>query len=375
MNNKKVILINVSNLSKGGGAQIAVWLINLLQLIDKYNFTFLVSPVLFKLLSPPKSSMCNFYIIQKSPVRSVEAKNQIFRVVSEKKPDLVYTLYGPSGINFPCPEISGLANAWISCATLSDFFRVHGPLFLVEKLKYIIHGLNLRKKSFLTFETEISRDNYCKRFFYNKSRTAVIPNTVNSYFNATETCVQNSKPDTHFKILYVAAFYKHKNIHLLPGYAFALKKSKKIKQFIFQLTLPEADFKTVCDSAKKLGVEAHFENLGVLNSSELPSVYKNANMVFSPSSLETFSAVYAEAIISNKYLAVSDKLFTREICKDAALYFDPLNINSVRMVIEKIYTNNGLDMLDLALENRASYFITPEKRFELILELFDKELR
>lgn len=372
---EKKVIINVSNLSKGGGAQIAVWLINLLLHIQKYRFVFLVSPHLFKLLNPPDSVLRDFYVVQESPVRSVKAKKQILTIVAEQQPSLVYTLYGPSGVNFPCPEISGVANAWISCATLTDFFRVHGALFLFEKLKYIIHGLNLRKKSFLTFETTTSRDNYCKRFFYNKNKTTVIPNTVNSYFNAVDSGISNVEAVSNFKILYVAAFYKHKNIHLLPGYALALKKSKKISQFTFQLTLPETDFENVYNSAKKMGVEMYFENLGVLNSSELPAAYENANMVFSPSSLETFSAVYAEAIISNKYLAVSDKLFTREICKDAALYFDPLDVNSVRVVIEKIYMNDGLEKLDAALENKSSYFITPEKRFELMLELFDKELK
>ena len=53
-----------------------------------------------------------------------------------------------------------------------------------------------------------------------------------------------------------------------------------------------------------------------------------SDYVISPSLLECFSAIYAESIFLNKPLFVSDYPFSKSICKNAALYFDPYSLDS-----------------------------------------------
>jgi len=368
------ICINLSNLSKGGGAQIASWLIARLVNLNNTNFDFffLINPALHAGL-PDGLSDKNFYIIEKSPVRSFKARRQVSAIVKQQDPLFVYTLYGPSGVHFDCPEVSGVANAWISCASLSDFNRSYGIYSPLEMIKFYLHGLRLKQCCFLTFETEISRNNFCEKFNYPVTKTCLIPNTVNDYFiNESNGNGKVSLPDEPFNILYVSAFYKHKNIHLLPYYARQLKESQVLEHFKFQLTLPEKNFEQLIKLAIKLGVEDCFYNFGFVEGSKLPSIYHQADMVFSPSSLETFSALYAEAIWSKKYLAVSDRTFSREICRDAAVYFDPYDYHSVCHAIESIYLGEAIGELDIALEKSNDYFITSDQRFSLIIDLLER---
>jgi len=365
------LAINVSNLSKGGGAQIAIWLLKKL-IKDEHirdNFTCFVSPFIFSgiknELTLTKKDI-NVHVIQVSPVRSLASKKQILAVVNDTHIELVFTLHGPSGIDFPCREISGVANAWITCAKWSDYFKVYGMKAPVEVLKYIVHGLSLRKKDFLIFETDVSRNNFCAKFLYPKKRTRIIPNTVNDCFYNKVTAVPQVDC---FNILFVSAYYKHKNFEMLPKYAVALKKAGKISNFKFQLTLSEKEFSLLSGVIEKYNCENLIENLGVLSVDELPPIYQAASLVISPSVVETFSATYAEAILSGRYLAVADKKFSREICKEAAFYFDPYNVDSFTQLVDNIYSKNNVEIVDKALAAGQELFITPEARYSQIVSL------
>lgn len=366
----KNVAVNVSNLSKGGGAQIAIWLINKLSKDENLSvyLTYLVSPFVWEGIKDNFTESSNVHIISASPVRSRKAKKMVLDIIQKSKIESVYTLYGPSGITFDCKEVSGVANAWITCATLKDYVKVHGLSAPIEMLKYIFHGLSLRKKNFLIFETETSRDNYCSKFHYDSNKTTIIPNSVNDHFYQHLPEVKAEESQT-FNILYVSAYYKHKNFEMIPKYALALKESSVIKKFKFQLTLSDKEYLFISSDIEKLNCNDVIENLGVLGSEELPSVYKSAGMVISPSVVETFSATYAEAILSGKYLAVADICSSREICKKAALYFNPFSVASFTKVAEDIYFKRNLDNVDVALSKSRELFISPKERYNLLKKM------
>jgi len=365
----KNVAINVSNLSKGGGAQIAIWLINKLVKDESLpiNLTYLVSPFVWEGIKGNFTDASSVYIIPASPVRSRKAKSMVISVIDKAKIELVYTLYGPSGVSFDCKEISGVANAWISCAKLKDFWQVYGLTSPIEILKFFIHGWNLKQKDFLTFETELSQRNFCNRFHFNKCKTKVIPNSVNDYFYQDRQVIK--RKSKIFNILYVSSYYKHKNFELIPKYVLALKHSNEIQSIKFQLTLSDSEFEPIKELCHQLGVLDSVDNLGVLSSEQLPEVYQCADLVISPSILETFSATYAEAILSGKYLIVADRPFSRAICKDAALYFEPSNSNAFKELVEKVYLKRNTTSLDRALLKKNELFISSEQRYKLIKDL------
>ena len=57
--------------------------------------------------------------------------------------------------------------------------------------------------------------------------------------------------------------------------------------------------------------------------SKLPELYRNSDICFIPSVLETFSATYVEAMATGRPIVASDLDFAHAVCQESAVYFDP----------------------------------------------------
>jgi len=76
-------------------------------------------------------------------------------------------------------------------------------------------------------------------------------------------------------------------------------------------------------------------NLGPVAHESCPSIYNQCDFLFAPTLLETFSASYPEAMKMNLPILTSKYSFAKDVCHNAALYFDPMNPKDI---VEKINT-------------------------------------
>jgi glycosyltransferase involved in cell wall biosynthesis len=74
-------------------------------------------------------------------------------------------------------------------------------------------------------------------------------------------------------------------------------------------------------------------NIGALDVAQCPSFYLQLDGVLFPSLLECFSATPLEAMAMKRALFVADRPFNRDVCGDAAFYFDPLDPGSAANAI------------------------------------------
>ena len=77
----------------------------------------------------------------------------------------------------------------------------------------------------------------------------------------------------------------------------------------------------------------HF--LGSMEYEKLPHLYRNALVFVLPSRLETFGHPLVEAMASGVPIVASDLPICREICQNAALYFD---VNDASELAQRIVT-------------------------------------
>ena len=84
----------------------------------------------------------------------------------------------------------------------------------------------------------------------------------------------------------------------------------------------------IIDRAERIGALHRINNLGRVPVSETPHLYGQSHMTFLPSLLEVFSAVYPESLSTGTPLVTTDLRFARDVCKDAAAYFEPTNARS-----------------------------------------------
>jgi len=130
----------------------------------------------------------------------------------------------------------------------------------------------------------------------------------------------------------------HKNLELIPDVALEISRMRPELKFQFTVTLPEdwPEVKAIMARAEKLGVKDRIRNLGKVAVTEAPDLYEKSHLIFLPSLLEVFSAVYPESLCTGVPLVTTDMRFSRDVCKDAAVYFEPTNARSAATQIVRL---------------------------------------
>jgi glycosyltransferase involved in cell wall biosynthesis len=96
---------------------------------------------------------------------------------------------------------------------------------------------------------------------------------------------------------------------------------------------------------------------GFIGKSELANLYRQAELLIFPSLVETFGLPLIEAMASGLPVVSSNATAMPEICQEAALYFDPLNISEMTQSMQRVLTEVDLrDELIYQGLKRASNF-------------------
>ena len=98
--------------------------------------------------------------------------------------------------------------------------------------------------------------------------------------------------------------------------------------------------------------------------SELHDIYKNAIAFVFPSEYEGFGIPVLESMISGCPAILSNVSSLPEIGGDAAVYFDPFNVEDIRNKVEKVLTDENLRSVMIEKGLRQAEVFTWEKTFE-----------
>jgi hypothetical protein len=181
------ILVNTTNLSVGGGLQVAVSIINELKNIDAHAFFVLLSPAVAKQIDE-QSFPANFeFRTLGSPARLRHRRHTVRRLhelEAEARPDVVLSVFGPSYWRPRAPHICGFALPWLIYPE-SPVHQLIGARekfknWLVKKYKWA----HFRKEvDYLWCETEDVRERLDRIFGFPSARTFVVGNTYSSHFS------------------------------------------------------------------------------------------------------------------------------------------------------------------------------------------------
>ncbi|MEG0694055.1 MAG: hypothetical protein RR444_13450, partial [Oscillospiraceae bacterium] len=89
------------------------------------------------------------------------------------------------------------------------------------------------------------------------------------------------------------------------------------------------------------------------------------DFVLLPTLAEASTAVYPESFISQKVLLTSDIDFARELCGNAAVFFDPLNAHDIAEKILATFKDPELQaqLIHNGLERVKNTYLTPEQKW------------
>lgn len=339
------IVINATTCVVGGGVQVSTGFIRhaLTEARDR-------SWELLVLASPAVAAQCSTEVVatgflmkifDRSPgaIRGgVSTRRRLLKEVAEFRPDLVFTVFGPSYVKFPVPELMGFAVPFVITPCAGCYANHRLIEALAERFRSAVKARFLGHAEEFWVETETARAGLAKVAKVSPERVHVVSNGVNALIAQSAT---GRAPDPAGEILLLGAGYPHKN-HALIGWVAKILETRLVGcpwQFVVTLKPDDALWLRLADEFRKAGMSDRLKNLGVIPVSECAVAYESATMVFHPSLLEVFSATYVETMAMKRPLAVSDRPFAREVCGDAAEYFDPLSPESAADAIVRIFEN------------------------------------
>lgn len=311
------ILIHAANLTAGGGLAVGKEIIGA-WLREGLEIFVLASPQITAFLKAEKVPADRWMEIPESPGSSLRA-GIIFRKIAREtegtfQPDGVFTVFGPPLWRPSAPHLCGFANGlYFPKNPVVPFSEGVGfREQIIHRLRRWLVFRSVKKDTdALWVETENARQKLLS--IIRKKQVDVVPNELSAASQNADFPEKDFSKKPPFKVLMVAAAYPHKNFSLLR----ALAHFPEIKnRFYFQTTLPEKDFNQYFPQ------NGDIQNLGPLSSEQLVAAYQNADFVFCPSRAEIFSATWIEAMAAGRPLLCADLEETRQLCGDAALYFD-----------------------------------------------------
>nr|WP_199156608.1 glycosyltransferase [Pedobacter sp. ASV2] len=331
------ILIDHSNLIVGGGIQVGSSFLNDLRILSLDNEYFVVQSLNSKNSIEQGIFPQNFvfFDLSKLALNSIKKRSKaVLDIENQVKPDVIFTTFGPSYHKSNFPKIVGFAIPYLIYPN-SPFFKL---IPFVERLEYKILAI-IKQRAFiknsnaLIFESN-NAENVMGKKLPNNIETFTVNNTLNEIFLDKNRWESLDYPlPNSFNILCLTAYYKHKNIGIIPKVIEVLEKKYSFLDFKFIITISknELNFDSKFDK--------NIEYLGKVPLNQIPELYQKVAISFMPTLLEVFSATYLEAMHMEKPIVTSDLAFSREICGDAALFCSPLEAEKYADAIFELYSN------------------------------------
>ncbi len=361
------IIINTSTLSGTGVTQVSVsFLYECIEISDNEYHVFLSKTVLnqIKITDFPKNF--KFYIFKKHPLNlfyGFTIRNRLRTLSNKINPNCVFSIFGPSWWTPKYPHLIGYAYPHYVYPE-SPFFNII-PLYdrLLIFLKKIIHVFFLKRNGkYFVCETKDVTKRLHKLLKVNINNIFTVSNTYNNYFtkiNHFNTIKIPTINTNDFILLSLCSFEKHKNLIILNEVIPLLNKIDINNNIKFILTIDKNLYeKNFHPIAKKSII-----NLGRIDVKECPELYEISDVVFLPTLLECFTANYPEAMVMNKPILTSNLTFAKEICQEAAYYFDPINPVDIVNKILDIKNNHNLRINLISLgKSRLKNFNSAQER-------------
>jgi len=374
------LIVNTSNLYKGGGVQVGYSFINECVTFSENEYHIFLCKILMEQIDKSKfPSNFYFYDIPKRPspfFRAWSVVSNLKELEKEIQPDCVFSIFGPSYWSPQAPHLLGYAIPHFLYPE-SPFFKNIGVLSKTKLnlMKMVKKHFLLKNAKYFHVETEDSRIRLSKFLKCPIDNIYSVSNTYNSIYNRKENFTDNlllpAKFENEFRFITISAYYPHKNLDILNEVVVHLKEIG-LTNIRFVLTIS----RDVYESTFSLEAKSQIINIGPVSITKCPQLYSECDVMFLPTLLECFSANYPEAMKMGIPILTSDLSFAHEVCKDAALYFNPLNPTDIVSKIKQIVDDKDLrSQLVSKGTNQLKNFCTSNERAKQYLKLCEQIIK
>lgn len=341
------ILVNASTIFAGGALQVTLSFLDELKSIDiGHEYLFILNGeirALIDLNSMPENVRVIFAAHSPAKLRYRREIVTFLNTAEQNfRADVVFSVFGPSYWRPKAAHIIGVADGWIynkdslAYKNLSHFSYLKRHLLNRYKMFYF-----RRDADAFILETDDACEKFRRELGVSSASKPItkVSNVVSSNFYNYEEKVGSDfissippKQSGEFRFCCISYSHPNKNLEIIRKVVPLLDNHN----VSFLLTLPDDVFKSEFSGLSSV------YNLGPIEPKNCPYVYDSSDALFFPSLLETFSVSYLEAMIMNIPIITSNLSFAKDLCGDAAIYFDPLDPFDIKNVIEELVNNKFL---------------------------------
>lgn len=226
------------------------------------------------------------------------------------------------------------------------------------------------KKSIkVIFESNFTKELFIDNFGFDENKSEVIHIGKDNYFLQDNNYAVETSSNKY--LLCVSHLYPYKNIeNLLIAYA----RINKLKNKIPILKIA-GDFRSpnYFDKLKNIiaanNLNDKVQFIGPVSKEELKYLYTNCYFMIFPSPFENFAYTLVEAMSCGAPIICSNTTAMPETCGDAAIYFDPYDVEEMEVKINLLLKDENLRNT-LKEKSLARVNELPDYE-EVILQIFD----
>lgn len=336
------IFINGVKSNTGGGKSILNNYLTLLKASSTKHKFFVLTPDKNEYLK----YSCDF--IEIVDIASFFKKNALFfllyyvafpKLLKNLKIDIIFN-FGDIIIPTKIPQIYMFDWAYAVYPEAKEFWhRMSYKDFFMRKLKIALIKKYIKYPVTVIGQTKT----ICGRLqrYYGLNNVETIPSAVSLDNLSMTGHFDFQLPADKFKLLYLSTYSVHKNMEIL------IPLAKKIKEqylpYLIIITVNPSQHRRADEFLKKIEqekLESVILNLGHIEMRNVASLYNQSDALLMPTLLESYGLPFVEAMYHQKSILTSDLDFARDVCGEAAFYFDPLDENSIIKTINEAYSNN-----------------------------------
>ena len=366
------LVIDCTPLTGGGGTQVASAFLENLSAKSDLIWQAVVSTAMQRALSDRLKRDERITVVAKRNWLDLFfIGRRLARIEKSFEPDVVFTVFGPTYFKPASRHLIGFALPLM----IYDVDDALGEPSIIAKFKMFLGRRAFHRADHTVVETETVRQRLHQRLGIDEDRISVIGNSVNPLI--VEAMDRTAMPDADvFGIIVPSAYYRHKNLAVIPRIAAEMRRLDPGFAFEFRLTLDPGSpaWHAITDLASKLGVEKYVKTLGVVSLAALAGHYQQAAATFLPTLREASTAVYPETFFACRPLITTDIDFARELCGDAAAYVSYDDLPKAAATI--LHIGKDSELRDALVQNGkrqlAVTYPNPVEKFELQMALIRK---
>jgi len=389
--------LNAHNLRDGGGrVRTPKMLKALLEIAPKHNFLIFIPKGAGY---PDFSTYPNVEAVYEAPSglkRIYWFRKILYPKIRQFSPDWVWTMGALPLSGLDCRQSILFSDAHLLNYPFSHFGETGGSWLTVwyrTKLKKYIIRKNVNEVDRIYVQTQTARKRFEQTYNYPAEKIGLCRNTCSILPSKSLEMPEAMKPyRDKFRMLAATRYNKYKNLDQIARMYHQFKdelkdtvffltteadnKSQRLKDTVFFLKTEAGSkvwrLRRLCDWVRKWKLEEHFVFVGRQELDNLANWYAHCHALLLPTLLESFSAMYVEAMAYGSAILTSDLDFAHEICGDAALYFDPFSTESIKNRIIELKTNEKLYQ-QVVERGRARYQTHVRSWPEILRDVLDQE--